>query len=141
MPITEAKYQDVVACILVKKNKILISSRPYPKILHGYFEFPGGKVLSGEFLIESLYRELKEELDLEINLKKLIFLTNYSIKIRKINLYFFYCTSWEGKIRANEGQKFKWVKLSDLKKYNLLRSNQRLLKFIFSSGYSFPACY
>ena len=141
MPIIEAKYQDVVACILVKKNKILISSRPYPKILHGYFEFPGGKVLSGEFLIESLYRELKEELDLEINLKKLIFLTNYSIKIRKINLYFFYCTSWGGEIRANEGQKFKWVKLSDLKKYNLLRSNQRLLKFIFSSGYSFPACY
>ena len=97
--------------------------------------------MSGEFFIESLYRELKEELDLEIDLRKLIFLTNYSIKIRKINLYFFYCTSWEGKIRANEGQKFKWVKLSDLKKYNLLRSNQRLLKFIFSSGYSFPACY
>ena len=141
MQIIEAKYQDVVACILVKKNKILISSRPYPKILHGYFEFPGGKVLSGEFLIESLYRELKEELDLEINLKKLIFLTNYSIKIRKINLYFFYCTSWKGKMRAKEGQKFKWVKLSDLKKHNLLRSNKRLLKFIFSYKYLFPACY
>ena len=37
----------------------------------------------------------------------------------------------EGKIRAKEGQKFKWVKLSDLKKYNLLRSNQKLIKFIF----------
>ena len=141
MQIIEAKYQDVVACILVKKNKILISTRPYPKIFHGYYEFPGGKVLSGEFFIESLYRELKEELDLEIDLQKVIFLTNYSIKIRKINLYFFYCTSWKGKIRAKEGQKFKWVKLSDLKKYNLLRSNQKLLKFIFSSRYLFPACY
>ena len=140
MPIIEAKYQDVVACILVKKNKILICTRPYPKKFHGYYEFPGGKVSSGEFFIESLYRELKEELDVEIDLQKLIFLTNYSIKIRKINLYFFYCTSWEGKIRANEGQKFKWVKLSDLKKYNLLRSNQRLLKFIFSSRYLFPTC-
>ena len=141
MPITEAKYQDVVACILVKKNKILISTRPYPKIFHGYYEFPGGKVLSGEFFIESLYRELKEELDLEIDLQKLIFLTNYSIKIRKINLYFFYCTSWKGKIRAKEGQKFKWIKLSDIKKYNLLRSNKRLLKFIYSSRYLFPTCY
>ena len=141
MLITEAKFQDVVACILVKKNKILISSRPYPKILHGYYEFPGGKVSHGEFFIESLYREVKEELDLEINLKKVIFLTNYSIKIRKINLYFFYCTSWKGKIRAKEGQKFKWIKLSDMKQYNLLSSNQRLLKFIFSSKYLFPACY
>ena len=141
MPIIEAKYQDVVACILVKKNKILISTRPYPKIFYGYYEFPGGKVLSGEFFIESLYRELKEELDLEIDLQKLIFLTNYSIKIRKINLYFFYCTSWKGKIRAKEGQQFKWVKLSDLKKHNLLSSNKRLLKFIFSSRYLFPACY
>jgi len=141
MPIIEAKYQDVVACILVKKNKILICTRPYPKIFHGYYEFPGGKVSSGEFFIESLYRELKEELDLEIDLQKLIFLTNYSIKIRKINLYFFYCTSWKGKIRAKEGQKFKWVKLSDLKRYNLLSSNKRLLQFIFSSRYLFPACY
>ena len=141
MPIIEAKYQDVVACILVKKNKILICTRPYPKIFHGYYEFPGGKVSSGEFFIESLYRELKEELDIEIDLQKLIFLTNYSIKTRKINLYFFYCTSWKGKISAKEGQKFKWVKLSDLKKHNLLRSNQRLLKFIFSSRYLFPACY
>lgn len=140
MPIIEAKYQNVVACILVKKNKILISTRPYPKKFHGYYEFPGGKVLSGEFFIESLYRELKEELDLEIDLKKVIFLNNYSIKIRKINLYFFYCTSWKGKIRPQEGQKFKWVKISDLKKHNLLRSNQRLLKFIFSSKYLFPTC-
>ena len=141
MPIIEAKYQDVVACILEKKNKVLISSRPYPKIFHDYYEFPGGKVVSGEFFIESLYRELKEELDLEIDLQKIIFLTNYSIKIRKINLYFFYCTSWKGKIRAKEGQKFKWVKLCDLKKFNLLRSNQKLLKFIFSSRYLFPTCY
>ena len=52
----------------------------------------------GEFFIESLYRELKEELDLEIDLQKVIFLTNYSIKTRKINLYFFNCTSWKGKL-------------------------------------------
>ena len=50
MPIIEAKYQDVVACILVKKNKILISTRPYPKIFHGYYEFPGGKVCLENFL-------------------------------------------------------------------------------------------
>ena len=141
MPIIEAKFQDVVACILVKKNKILISSRPYPKIFHGYYEFPGGKILPGEFFIESLYRELKEELDLKINLKKVIFLTNYSIRIRKINLYFFYCTSWKGEIKAKEGQKFKWIKLSNMKQHNLLSSNQRLLKFIFSSRHLFPACY
>ena len=49
------------------------------------------------FLLESLFREIKEELDLEIDLQKVIFLTNYSIKIRKINLYFFTCTSWKGK--------------------------------------------
>ena len=50
MQIIEAKYQDVVAAFL-KKNKILISTRPYPKIFHGYYEFPGGKVSSGEFFI------------------------------------------------------------------------------------------
>ena len=92
-----------------------------------------------ENFIESLYRELKEELDIELDLQKVIFLTNYSIKTEKL-IYTFSIAHHGRKIRAKEGQKFKWVQLSDLKKFKLLRSNQKLLKFIFDSKYLFPAC-
>ena len=44
----EVKYQDVVVCILEKKNKILISTRPYPKIFHGHLNFLVEKYF-GEF--------------------------------------------------------------------------------------------
>ena len=117
--------------VFLLKKKILIASRPVQKIFSGFYEFPGGKVSFGEYLLESLHRELKEELDLEINLKKVNFLTNYSIKKRKINLFFFYSTSWKGEIKAMEGQKLRWVKLCEIKNYNLLKSNKKINKIHF----------
>ena len=63
MLIIEAnKVMDIVIGILFKNKRVLIASRPPLKIFSGYFEFPGGKVEKGEFPLEALYRELKEEL-------------------------------------------------------------------------------
>ena len=43
----------VVACILHRRNKVLISSRPPQKELAGFYEFPGGKVKENEFFFIS----------------------------------------------------------------------------------------
>ena len=51
----------VVICIL-KREQFLICSRPKGKEFAGWYEFPGGKVEKNEYLIESLKRELLEEL-------------------------------------------------------------------------------
>ena len=59
MLIIEAnKVLDIVIGILFKNRKVLIASRPPSKKFAGYFEFPGGKVEKGEFLLEALYREV-----------------------------------------------------------------------------------
>ena len=50
----EAKTTMVVACILKKKDKILISSRPEQKEFSGFYEFPGGKVKKKEFFWQLL---------------------------------------------------------------------------------------
>ncbi|MBD23264.1 MAG: hypothetical protein CL572_06365 [Alphaproteobacteria bacterium] len=80
MLIIGAKIITVVACILKKKKKILISSRPEQKEFSGFYEFPGGKVKKSEFFLTALKRELFEELSITIDLNKVIFLKNYCIK-------------------------------------------------------------
>ena len=130
---------NIAIGILRKKNFFLITSRPYPKNYHGYWEFPGGKVEKSEFLIEALYREIYEELSLRINLNKVIYFYSYKIKRGKIfyNLNFFLCFDWIGKIKPMEGQKFVWIKKKNFKNYKILKSNSRIiLKLI-----SFPHCH
>ena len=140
MQIIEVKEQDVVVCILIRKEKILITSRPFPKIFHGFYEFPGGKVHKGEFYIEALCREVKEELSIELNTKKINFLINYKITSREINLIFFICSSWKGQLKANEGQKMKWVKIPEVQKFNMLKTNRKLINFLLNSSFLFPTC-
>lgn len=129
---TEAnKEVDIVVGILFKNKRVLIASRPQLKIFSGYYEFPGGKVEKDEFLLEALYRELKEELKIKIELNKVIFFANYQIqREKKLNLNFFICDSWKGKIFPNEKQKLYWVELCELSDFKILKSNYKVIKML-----------
>ena len=124
--------QRVVACILKKKNQILISSRPQKKEYSGFYEFPGGKVKNNELLLKALKRELSEELSIKINLNKVIFLKSYSIKRvnNKICIFFFICNKWFGKIKPLEDQSFKWTLVEKLTDENMLVSNKKIIEYL-----------
>jgi len=132
MLIIEAnKVVDIVIGILFKNKRVLIASRPPLKIFSGYYEFPGGKVEKGEFLLEALYRELNEELKIKVELNKVIFFTNYKIqREKKLNLNFFICDEWEGKIFPNEKQNLFWVEISQLSNFKILKSNYKVIKML-----------
>ena len=131
MQITEVKDKKINVSIglLIEKNKILISSRKNNKIYDKLWEFPGGKVKKNESNINALSRELNEELSIKIDMSCTDFFSNYSYKYRELNLdlYFFTCTRWIGRIFPNEGQKIKWVKKNQIKASTLLPSNTIIL--------------
>lgn len=118
-----------MACVITKKNKFLISSRPAGRNFQGFFEFPGGKVEPGEYLLEALYREIFEELGIKLKLNKTIFLNNYRVYQRKklLSLNFFICDSWHGEIKNNENQYLEWIALHKLKYFKILSSNKKFL--------------
>jgi len=59
-----AKKLDVVAAVIERRGRWLLAQRPASKAHGGLWEFPGGKVNSGESLVQALQRELVEELAL-----------------------------------------------------------------------------
>ena len=139
LTIEAKKYINVVACVLKKNGKILITSRPVTKSFSGFFEFPGGKVEKGECLLEALDREIYEELGIRLDFSKIYYLNNYKILKYKINLHFFLCLSWFGKVKNKEKQTLKWIDPKKLNNYNLLKSNESFK--IFLNNFIFPTAH
>ena len=140
MRTTEAKkYINVVACVLKKNKKILIASRPKMKTFSGFFEFPGGKVEKGEYLIEALDREIFEELGVSLDFNEIYYLNNHKMLNHNICLHFFLCLRWFGKIENREKQILKWIFSTELKNYKLLKSNESFISFL--NNFIFPTAH
>ena len=60
------KSIEVVAALMVDNARVYVTQRGHGEF-RGMWEFPGGKVESGETLYQALARELKEELDIDVN--------------------------------------------------------------------------
>ncbi len=71
------KHIEVVAAIIQKGNAILATQRGYGDLKDGW-EFPGGKIEPGEAHNEALIREIKEELQADINVGERLITVNYN---------------------------------------------------------------
>jgi 8-oxo-dGTP diphosphatase len=92
-------------------GRVLIAKRPEGKTLAGLWEFPGGKVEAKERPEAALIRELKEELDIDVEQSCLAPLTFASHAYEDFHLLMplYVCRRWKGLVQAMEGQELKWV--------------------------------
>ena len=112
----------VAACALVDaEGRILLTRRPPGKPLAGFWEFPGGKLETGEQPEAALVRELHEELGIEISAKSLAPLTFASHAYAEFHLLMplYLCRHWAGTITAQEGQDIAWVQPDALGAYEM----------------------
>lgn len=110
----------VSAVALVDSDgRVLLAQRPEGKSMAGLWEFPGGKVESGESPEDALIRELYEELGIETWNSCLAPLTFASHRYKDFHLLMpmFICRRWDGTPVAQEGQTLKWVRGNDLRNY------------------------
>lgn len=100
-------------------GRVLIAQRPPGKSMAGLWEFPGGKVESGETPEHALIRELEEELGINTWQSCLAPLTFASHRYDDFHLLMplFACRKWEGTPMPKENQSLKWVFAKDLKNY------------------------
>ena len=131
MQITDHKNLVIVASIaLIDANdQILIAKRPNKKHLSGFWEFPGGKVEKGESPEYALIREVKEELNIDINNKCIAPLTFSEFDYKKFHLLLllYVCRRWEGEPTSMEKNEIKWVKANTLRQYKMPPADDSLI--------------
>ena len=131
MLITDHKNLVIVASIaLIDANdQILIAKRPNKKHLSGFWEFPGGKVEKGESPENALVREVKEELNIDINNKCIAPLTFSEFNYEKFHLLLllYVCRRWEGEPMSMEKNEIKWVKVNTLRQYKMPPADDSLI--------------
>jgi len=110
------KNIEVVAAVIVKDNLIFCAQRPDKGEVGLKWEFPGGKVESGETKEDAIKREIFEELDSEISVDKFIATVQHQYNTFHITMHVFKCSLLKGNLAIKEHIASKWVKKEDLKK-------------------------
>ncbi|MGV8170801.1 MAG: (deoxy)nucleoside triphosphate pyrophosphohydrolase [Methanobrevibacter sp.] len=113
------KEIKVVAAIIQKEKKILATKRGYGEFIN-MWEFPGGKIESGETKKQALVREIKEELNIEINVDKFALDIEYQYPNFYLFMSCFMCSIKEGSIELLEHNDGKWITKEELNTLNWL---------------------
>ena len=107
------KTIEVVAAIIKKQDKIFITRRSYGEFAD-MWEFPGGKIELGESREEALIREIKEELELDINNLEYLTTVEYDYLNFHLTMHCFICEICGGELVLNAHNDAKWVSLEEL---------------------------
>ena len=123
----------VVAVALIDVDgRILLAQRPPGKKMAGLWEFPGGKVQSGETPEAALVRDLREELDIDTRRSCLAPLTFASHAYDDFHLVMplYLCRVWQGTPKPVEGQVLKWVRPYDMGEFEMPAADRPLVAML-----------
>lgn len=105
---------DVSCAIILNQNKVLVAQRNRNGKLPFKWEFPGGKVEKYETIKESLIREIKEELNIEIEIIEKLSPVEHHYPDFSIRLHPFLCNFKSGNLIVKEHEEIQWAEKSDL---------------------------
>ncbi|WP_141604312.1 (deoxy)nucleoside triphosphate pyrophosphohydrolase [Terrilactibacillus laevilacticus] len=105
----------VVGAVIIEKGKILCAQRGPSKSLANKWEFPGGKIESGETPQEALQREIVEEMQCKVEIGDQIEQTVYEYDFGIVHLTTFFCKLIDGEPVLTEHAAIKWLLPNELK--------------------------
>lgn len=116
----------VVAAVIRDKDRIFATARGYGD-LKGGWEFPGGKIEPDETPQEALKREIKEELETDINVGNLIDTIEYDYPTFHLSMDCFWCTIVSGNLILKEAEDSKWLAKEELDSVSWLPADITLI--------------
>ena len=122
----------VVAAVIERQGAFLVTRRQKGVHLAGLWEFPGGKIDHGETHAGALAREIREELDADVDVGDLVFDVTHAYDDRTVALYFYRCTL-RGTPRPLLGQEMRWVPRAELAALGFPPADEELIKRLTES--------
>lgn len=119
---------EVAAAIIFGKSKVLIARRASHKVLAGFWEFPGGKIESGETTADCLKRELQEELDIQITVGDFLTEHIHDYGAFQILLKGYLCAYVSGTFKLSDHDEVKWIDPKDILESELAPADVPLLR-------------
>ena len=120
------KTIEVVAAIILKDGKVLATQRGHGQ-WKGWWEFPGGKIEPGETQQQALVREIREELDADISVGRLLKTIEWDYPDFHLTMHCFVCSLTSESLHLNEHQSARWLTRSALDSVNWLPADVELL--------------
>jgi len=120
-------HLDVVAAIIRRGERLLITQRKADSMLGGLWEFPGGKVERGESLEECLHREIAEELGIRVRIERPFIRVHHAYSHFRITLHTFSCRHSSGRARALESAGLRWVRPPELRTYAFPKADRLVI--------------
>lgn len=118
-----------VVCAIIKDayGNVLLTQRS-GKMEHAFhWEFPGGKVDAGESDFEAIVREIREELDLNVEPVEKLTPVEWEYPGKKIVLVPIICEISSGTLRLSEHLDYDWIALECLEKRNILGADRQIV--------------
>lgn len=103
----------VVAAVIEQDGRFLVTQRRPGTHLAGCWEFPGGKRAPGESLHDALHREMREELDVAIDIDDTLDISDHAYPDRIVRVHFYRCRL-QGEPQPRLGQSMRWVERAEL---------------------------
>jgi len=134
--LTGHRLHVVVAVISRRDGHVLIALRPRHVHQGGLWEFPGGKVSSGESAPQALARELREELGIQLETARPLIRIQHDYLDQLVLLDVWRVVTYSGTPTGKEGQKINWVSHAQLSELTFPEANRSIIKAIH-----LPSCY
>ena len=123
----------VVAAVIEADERFLVTRRQPGVHLAGMWEFPGGKIDPDEPHAAALRRELKEELDGEVEVGERVSHTVHAYDDRTVELHFYRC-GLKGEPRPLLGQQMRWVRRGELGSLGFPPADTELIEMLMKSA-------
>ena len=121
----------VVAAVVELARRLLVTKRPPGTHLAGYWEFPGGKTKPGESQQQCLKREMREELNLAVEVGVELLATSFRYPDRTVELHFFQCAT-TGEPTPILEQQMRWIPRTELKTLRFAPADVELINLLTS---------
>ncbi|AOV97821.1 8-oxo-dGTP diphosphatase [Edwardsiella hoshinae] len=128
--------QIAVGIIRNAQHQIFIARRQAGRHLAGLWEFPGGKIEAGESAEQGLARELFEEVGIvpQADGVRLLQCVEHAFSERRVKLYFFLVSAWQGEPGGREGQETRWVDQQALRVADFPAPNRAIVEALRAQG-------